>query len=148
VEVVVANTQSHCLVVGLSELTDMLSLRPFSIRGTLEFGVLSVIPRPFLWLFSTPLPHVNPAVALRHHLHPIPSVFPSPSPRNRTSVVVVRNGVGRGGGGDCSPRVWMVFIDVSSCTHISSADVQRHGVALLQIKTTGNESGNKREQRK
>jgi len=33
----------------------------------------------------------------------------------------------------------MVFIDVSSCTHIASADVQRHGVALLQMKTTGND---------
>jgi hypothetical protein len=42
----------------------------------------------------------------------------------------------------------MVFIDVSSCTHIVSADVQRHGVALLQIKTTGNEFGNKKKEKK
>jgi hypothetical protein len=39
----------------------------------------------------------------------------------------------------------MVFIDVSSCTDSGNADVERHGVALLQIKTTGNEFGNKKE---
>jgi hypothetical protein len=42
----------------------------------------------------------------------------------------------------------MVFIDVSSCTHIASADVRRHGVALLQIKATGNEFENKKIKKK
>jgi hypothetical protein len=54
--VVVDYTQSQCVVGGLSELTDMLSLPLISIRGTLEFGVLSVIPLPFLWLMFAPLP--------------------------------------------------------------------------------------------
>jgi hypothetical protein len=104
VEVIVAYTQSHCLVGGLSELTDMLSLRPISIRGTLEFGVLSVIRCPFLWLLFVPRP-LNSALALRHHLHPIPPVCPSPSPRNRTSVGVVRNG----GWGVCRETVAREF---------------------------------------
>jgi hypothetical protein len=66
-----------------------------SVAG--EFGDPNIIPLHFYSFFFAPPPpppSADPAVILRHHLHPIPFPCHFPSPRSQTSVVMARNGNG------------------------------------------------------